>query len=78
MKGIGSFLPRQSSFSETMEDFLPSEEIDHGLFKGMSEVLDRKFMKVKKRKIYFCFFKQNFKFSIFQVNPCVDLTGFVI
>lgn len=78
MKGVGSSLPRLSSFPNTVEDFLPSEETDHGLFRRASGVLDGKFMKVKQRKICFCFFKQNVKISIFEMNPCLDLTGFII
>ena len=62
----------------TMEDFLPSEEIDHGLLKRTSGLLGWEVMKVKKREIYFCFFKQDFKLSIFQMNPCLNLTGFII
>ena len=62
----------------TVEDFLPSEEIDHGLFKRTSGLLGWEVMKVKKREIYFCFFKRDFKLSMFQMNPCLDLTGFII
>ena len=62
----------------TVEDFLPSEEIDHGLFKRTSGLLGWEVMEVKKKEIYFCFFKQDFKLSIFQMNPCPDLTGFII